>query len=187
MFFILHYLNVSISWSCLWLITLIVLCYSMYGHCNHIHVTVGHRSHWYSCTENPQFVWIGALWLIQAKTTTTISTTAVLKDLDLSIFDVSFNMARSITSPRSYTRIVSNVLNDVGSDRKPPVQMQKNMFTMTSLEDYEQESLFFVLWCTAKPETVKISITKRCCNSVVYSPISSGSRLMCLLSEKSIT
>jgi len=45
-------------------------------------------------------------------------------------------MAVSITSPRSYTRIISNVLNDVGSDRKPLVQLPKHVTDyLTSCSD----------------------------------------------------
>jgi len=51
------------------------------------------------------------------------------------IFNVASNMAVSITPPpRSYTRIISNVLNDIGSDMKTLVQIPKNTFTITSLD-----------------------------------------------------
>jgi len=56
---------------------------------------------------------------------------------------VSFNMAGSITSPRGYTRVVWDVVNDVGSDREPLLQI--------SIDNYDDVTgLFFVFRCTAK-------------------------------------
>jgi len=77
---------------------------------------------------------------------------------------------------RLYTRIVYNVLNDARSDRKPLVPMSKRyVYCIVT-------GLFFVLRCTAKPETIALWITKYC-SSVVYSSILTGWRIKCLLGE----
>jgi len=59
-------------------------------------------------------------------------------------------MASLITSPVYYTKIVSKILNNVGSERiKPLVQIPKHVYD-------DVTGLFFVYRCTAKPEKVKL-------------------------------